>query len=213
MAQKRPKTAKNGPPGHRHESAVRPPGKGPSSAKNGVRRPVRGARRALGPIRRVETTKPGGWYPRQVPSDSRFGPPSPRYGRFLVSAPRRPGVAQNGAKWATAGHRGCVQASCVTQTVPHAPPMGRDAPWTRSGVPEWPSRAVLGRFGPFLGLFTPFLAVSGPPPPQCGGRRRGAAGRSGLKSGFWTGHGWGNRGPEFRAGTEAGAGARVFLLL
>ena len=40
-----------------------------------------------------------------------------------------------------------------------------------------------------------------------------AAGRSGLKSGFWTGHGWGNVGPEFRAGTGAGAGARVFLLL
>ena len=57
---------------------------GPKCALNACLRLVRAARRTLGPLERVQTTKPRGWYPRNVPSESRFGPPSPRYGRFSV---------------------------------------------------------------------------------------------------------------------------------
>ena len=65
---------------------------GPKCALNVPRRPVRGARRTLGPPERVQTTKPRGWYPRKVPSESRFGPPSPRYGRFSGKMAKFPGL-------------------------------------------------------------------------------------------------------------------------
>ena len=86
----------------------------PKCALNAPRRPVRGARGTLGPPECVQTTKPKGWYPRKVPSESRFGPPSPRYGRFSGEMAKFPGLGpwwahgtaqiaendQNGPNWA-----------------------------------------------------------------------------------------------------------------
>ena len=42
----------------------------PSFLPSAPRQPVRGARRTLGPPECVQTTKPRGWYPRKVPSES-----------------------------------------------------------------------------------------------------------------------------------------------
>jgi hypothetical protein len=78
----------------------------PSFLPSAPRQPARGARHTLGPQERVETTKTGGWYPRIVPSESRFGPPSPRYGRFAVSGhfgPQRPKMCSKRAPAAVTG--------------------------------------------------------------------------------------------------------------
>ena len=125
--------------------------------------------------------------------------------------------ARNTPKRTQTGARAGAAGRCRPQSPSRAPQKGYKASRTRTEGPWARYGAVSGRFWPFLavlGLFRPLLGpAQDPPPPSCGGCPGGLADRFGPKFGFWTGHGWGNVGPEFRAETGAGAGALAFLLL
>ena len=165
----------------------------------------------------VETTKTGGLHPGKVPPESRFRPSSPRYGHFSVLTPGPPRAPRIGPETTRNGPKQGPERAQRVAAVPKVPPVRPKKATKRHGPgPRAPGRgtepfmAVFGRFG---AVSAPFGPGPGHPPPSCGGCPGGLAERFGPKFGFWTGHGWGNAGLEFRAGTGAGARVLGFLLL
>ena len=186
----------------RFRAALRLAGYGVLGPAPPWRGPVRGPRRALGPFSGVETTKTGELHPGQVPSETRFGPVSLRYGLFSVSMPR-PLLghkrAQNDPKRTQTGGGGGAAGCYGALIVCRAPPIRHEALRTRTD--RGPPGAFLGRFGPVQSRFgTPICW-------GCGGAGWGDG--PGPKTGFWGGHHWASPTPQLEA--RAGAGADFWL--
>ena len=135
----------------------------------------------------METTQPGGLHWEKVPSESRFGPSSPRYGHFSVSRLIAPGPKQ--------AAEGAQRVCCGPLSAYHVRPIGHEASRTRTAVPWALSRAVFGPFGPVL-----IPLFGGVPLPRSGPRGAECGGNLEPKPGFRGGHYWGRPPPKFEAG-------------
>ena len=105
---------------------------------------------AFGPFLGVETTKSGGWHGEKVPSESRFGPSSPRYSQFSGSD-----VAKSGHVWAQHGVTDTVRGHKLVKTGQNDnPDVARVDSSTEHG--QWtPPAPVLEPPGPLFGAFGP----------------------------------------------------------
>ena len=83
-----------------------------------------------------------------VPSESRFGPSSPKYNHFFSFGPFMHICAKDGHQWPRRGPK-CVGGGALTAC--RARPIGHKALRTHTGIPPGAVGAVFGPFGPFLG--------------------------------------------------------------
>ena len=123
-----------------------------------------GQKHAFGPFCGVVTTKSWGWHREKVPSESRFGPSSPRYGQFSVLDHGAPSGPKLGQRTPFGSKNRFKKVQKATQTLPEWILPVNTTRHGSVGPLFWCLWAVLGppwaHFSPFFGYQTVHLGGS-----------------------------------------------------